>query len=91
VLASSAKRLKTMKDHIAPNIESHVDNVLFFLPEEFVQYITENGTTKAQTEKTVRGYKVKVKYSAVDQEEQSARKQAIAKVIAGSVKRMSAN
>ncbi|MCI0561496.1 MAG: type IV secretory system conjugative DNA transfer family protein, partial [Nitrososphaera sp.] len=88
VLASSAKRLKAMKGHISPNIEPHIENVLFFLPEEFIGYITEQGSTKAQTEKTVRGYKVKVKYSAVDQEEQSARKQAIAKVIAGSVKRL---
>ncbi|MCI0558462.1 MAG: type IV secretion system DNA-binding domain-containing protein [Nitrososphaera sp.] len=90
VLASRAKRLKIMRDHLSPNIESHIENVLFFLPDAFVQYITEKGATKAQTEKTVRGYKVKVRYSAVDQEEQSARKQAVAKVIAGSVRRITA-
>ena len=76
-----------MRDYILPNIEPHFDD-LFFRPEEFVQHLTEQGATKAQTEKTVRGYKVKVRYSAVDQEEQSAGKQAIAKVIAGSVKRI---
>jgi len=90
VLASNAKRLKAMRDHISPNIESHIENVLFFLPEEFVGYIAEKGAAKAQTEKTVRGYKVKVRYSAVAQEEQSSRKRAIAKVIAGSVRRISA-
>ena len=77
-----------MRDYISPNIESHIENVLFFLPEDFVAYLTEQGVAKAATEKTVRGYKVKVRYSAVDQEEQSARKQAIAKVIAGSVRRI---
>ncbi|MGH8656919.1 MAG: hypothetical protein ACREBU_20050 [Nitrososphaera sp.] len=43
---------------------------------------------KGSAEKTIRGYKVKVRHSPIDQADQAVRKQAIAKVIAQSVKRM---
>lgn len=89
LVASSPKRLKTLKDKISAEIESaQLDKIRFFLPEELVAYLNEQGAMKGSAEKTIRGYKVKVTHSPIDQAEQTSRKQAIAKVIAESVKRM---
>ena len=76
-------------EQIEPKLEpKDANKVLFFLPEEFIGYLEQQEATAAGTEKIVKGYKVKVKYKAVDDEEQKARRQAIAKVIVQSMKRL---
>jgi hypothetical protein len=54
-----------------------------------VAYLNEQGATKGSTEKMMRGYEVEVRHSPIDQAEQAARKQAIAKVAVESMKRIS--
>jgi hypothetical protein len=67
--------------------EHERDKVLFFLPEEFISYLDTLEVPTAGVQ-TVRGYTLKVKYHAMGKSEQKARRDAIAKVIVGSMKRM---
>lgn len=62
--------------------------IRFFQPEEFVAYLEDTEVEAAGTEEMVKGYKVRVRYSAVDASERQARQQAIAKVIMQAFKRM---
>ncbi len=59
-----------------------------FIPDEFVAFIDQHGSDKAPSEKVVKGYKVKVNYKAIDESEQKARREAIAKIIVQSMKRV---
>lgn len=89
LLSSDSKHLRALKEQIEPKLEpKDAHKVLFFLPEEFIAYLEQQEATAAGTEKIVKGYKVKVKYKTVDDDEQKARRQAIAKVIVQSMKRM---
>ena len=62
--------------------------VLFFLPEEFVQFLEHTDEQQMSAEKTVRGYRVKVKYKASRDSQQAAQRQAIAQVILQALKRL---
>ncbi len=72
LLASSSKRLKTLKlkTDLPPRLNLPIR---FFLPEELVAYLNEQGAMEGSAEKTIRGYKVKVSHSPIDQTEQAAR------------------
>jgi hypothetical protein len=88
LLSSEKKRLNGLRKAVSKTFPEHErEKVLFFLPEEFISYLDtlEMPTTGVQT---VRGYTVKVKYHAMAEGEQKARRDAIAKVIVGSMRRM---
>lgn len=70
---------------ITPEALAHVR---FFQPEEFVAYLEDTEVEAAGTEERVKGYKVRVRYNAVEAAERQARQQAIAKVIVQAFKRM---
>ena len=92
VLAPDRKKLdKLSKAALAVLADDDMSKVSFLLPEEFVEYLdstTDGISTSAQS---VRGYKVKVNYGAVDEEERKRRREAIAKVILHSLKRLGAD
>jgi hypothetical protein len=58
------------------------------LPDEFVSYLESEEAGAAALEETVRGYKVKVQYKAVEEPEKKARKQAISQVIFGALRHL---
>ncbi|MGI0026007.1 MAG: hypothetical protein ACREA4_12805, partial [Nitrososphaera sp.] len=89
LLCPEKKRLDKLRAFIVSElIEEKQAKVKFFLPDDFLSYLEEREGQQRKEEKTVRGYKVKVKYQALDEEQQQARKQAIADVIVKSMKRM---
>jgi hypothetical protein len=89
LLSADAKHMRELKDYIEPQLESQDrEKVLFFLPEEFIGYLDQQEAEAVGSEKTIKGYKVRVKYTALEDEERKSRRQAIAKVILQSMKRM---
>jgi len=89
ILSAEKRALKKIEAASREHISAEaLERLLFLQPEEFVAYLEETQGQAAGQEQTVRGYKVKVRYSAVDAEERRARQQAIAKVIVQAFKRM---
>lgn len=64
------------------------DRVRCLTPEEAFAFLETLDAQSAATEQTVRGYKVKVRYQPLSEEEKKARKEAISKVILDAMKRM---
>jgi hypothetical protein len=66
----------------------NLSRVLFLTPEQFVTFLDEREAASLSGEETVRGYKVKVSYKAVEETEKNSRKQAISEVLLRAMKRM---
>ena len=64
------------------------EQIRFLTVEEFLSFMEEIEAQTASHESTVRGYKVKVKYRAVDDEEKTTKKRALTQVILDSLKKM---
>lgn len=62
--------------------------VAFLTLEDFVALLEEREAKSASTEKTVKGYKVKVKFKPIAEEEKTTRREAISQVVMKAVKRM---
>jgi hypothetical protein len=90
-LSSEKRTIQKVKVLASKHLTTdQLEQVLFFLPEEFVEYLarSEKELPNTHTEETVKGYKVKVKYTPVDEQEGKAQRQAIASVIMKAMKRM---
>ena len=57
-------------------------------PEDLVRFLDERQAARAEQRKTVRGYRVKVNYKATDPAAQQQKQDAIARLIAGSMRKM---
>jgi hypothetical protein len=64
------------------------ERVSFMTPEAFVAFLEEREAKAASTEKTVKGYKVKVKFKPMAEEEKKTRREAISQVVMKAVKRL---
>lgn len=64
-----------------------LSSVRFFTPEDLIAYLDEVAATEAGQETTVRGYKVKVNYKPVSDDEAAARRRAISQVISKNIRR----
>ncbi|MCB2189774.1 MAG: type IV secretion system DNA-binding domain-containing protein [Deltaproteobacteria bacterium] len=64
------------------------ERVHYLLPEEFITFLDSKDADRLENEKTVRGYRVKVKYRSGDPQEQKQKQEAIAKLIIDSMKKM---
>jgi len=62
--------------------------VLFLQPEEFIVFLDHMDAEQLNGEKTVRGYKVKVKHKASRTSEQKSQRHAVAQVILQALKRL---
>ena len=89
VLTSDVSHLRKIREAIKPELDSEQrDSVRFFLPEQFTAFLEEDAASSAGSETVVKGYKVKVNYKAVETSAQKEKREAIAKVIVQSMKRM---
>jgi hypothetical protein len=88
-IASEKKVLMKAKKVIGGALsEESSKRVQFFAPEDFLLFLEELDAQAASKEETVRGYKVKVKYRPINEEEKKARKQAISQTIIQALKRL---
>jgi hypothetical protein len=89
LLASDAKVLNRLKETVSEELDAVCrERVLVLLPDELAGYLEEQGAEAAAREETVRGYKVKIQYRPVGEEEKKTRKQAISQIILGALKRL---
>jgi hypothetical protein len=89
VVSAEKKTLRKAKKHIAPKLEeAQRSRVRFLTPEQLFTFLEEREAELGTTEDTVRGYKVKTRYRALDKKEHEERRKAISKVILESVRRL---
>jgi hypothetical protein len=92
LVATDRKTVTSAKALVSDAIsEKDAARVRCLTAEELFLFLDELEAQAAGTEKTVRGYRVKVKYKPVAEAEKQARKQAIAQTIAQALKRMKPN
>ncbi|MCU7933924.1 MAG: type IV secretion system DNA-binding domain-containing protein [Candidatus Thiodiazotropha sp. (ex Dulcina madagascariensis)] len=89
ILCADKKHLNSLKKTIVPTLDpTESAKIIFVLPDECIEYLDSTAAGSIANEQTVRGYRVKVKYAASDSTTTQDRRHAIAKVIAGAVKRL---
>jgi hypothetical protein len=60
----------------------------FFTPENLLSFVQELEVEQLNTEKTVRGYRVRTTYRAVGNDEAKDRREAVSRVVAKAVTRL---
>jgi len=89
LVAAQERHLKSLQKFITPHLEETASNKVRFLSiEDFIGYLDELSASIAPTESTVRGYKVRVTRKTISEDEAVARRQAIAQVIARSLRQI---
>lgn len=89
MVTSEAKGLGKIKDAAFAQLGSErLSAVHFFLPEDLFLFLDQNAAEGRSKEETIKGYKVKVKYKPLTQEEQKVRKEAVAKTVLQAMKRL---
>lgn len=89
LLATDKRALSKVERLAQAQLSAEIsDKVLFFQPEELLAYLDALTAASGEQAETVKGYKVKVKYKAVEGADQHARKQAISQVIMQALHRM---
>lgn len=88
LVGSNERHIKALAKFVEENLdESERGKVRYVLPERLTEYLDSLGEVPKPTEQTVRGYKVRTVQQVVDPNEAGARRQAIAEVIARSLKK----
>ena len=83
------KQLRKHRDRIETELSGDdIQKVRFFLPDQFIGFLDQKEASSAGSVKTIKGYKVKVNFAPVDEAERVSRRQAIAKVILQSMRRV---
>jgi hypothetical protein len=90
VMISQEKKVLTKLRRLAEDAleKKSFTKVVFLTPEGFVSFLEESDAKAATTERTVKGYKVKVKYKAMGEDEKKSRRDAISQVVLKAVKRL---
>ncbi len=89
VLAADKKALRTLERLVADALSPEsTAKVRCLSPEAFVSYLDERDAVPTSRAETVRGYTVKVNYKPTNAADAKARKEAIARVLAGGLKRL---
>ena len=90
VVVSSEKKTLIKTRQLAANTfsEDELKRIHFCTPEEAFAVLEEVEAETASTSGTVRGYKVKVKYKSVTEQDKTAKREAVSQVIANAMKRL---
>lgn len=87
LVGSNERHIKALAKFVEGNLdESERGKVRYVVPERLSEYLDSMGEMPEPTEQTVRGYKVRTVQQPVDPTEAATRRQAIAEVIARSLK-----
>jgi len=85
ILSSDKKHLQNLEKNLSEEFSNH-DNLSFLTTDQLISHLDDIRTKSASTEKTVKGYKVKVNYASTSKDEALAKKDALARVLIGSKK-----
>jgi len=90
ILCSPEKKtLENVRSLISQGLsKSDQAKVLYLQPEELLHYLDELEAAEQSKEERVKGYRVKVQYTATKEEEKKAKREAVAQVILQAMKRM---
>ena len=89
MLSADTRHLGKIKQKAAEELSSEENNqIRFFAPDEFYDWLRVLDVDKSGTEEKVKGFKVKVDLKPLEQSEQSTRKKAISDVVFGAMKRL---
>ena len=89
LLSHERKKLNLIRRLVQESIaENDQEKIKYLLPEEFITFLDGKDAERLKQEKTVRGYRVKVKYKTTGPKEQKQKQEAIAKLIIDSMKKM---
>ncbi len=80
VLASDQKHLNELRNNLDSEFLGN-NNILYFNPDDLISHLDQIRASASNKEKTVRGYKVKVRYSATGKNEAEEKKEAIVKLL----------
>jgi len=85
VLSSDKKHLQALEENLSSKFSDQA-NLLFFTADKLIIHLDKIRAKAASKEKTVKGYKVKVKYASTSKDEAQAKKDAIAKILVGTIR-----
>lgn len=89
LLSHERKKLSLIRRLVQESIgETDQEKIQYLLPEDFITFLDRKDAERLSKDNTVQGYRVKVKYKASDPKEQKQKKEAIAKLIIDSMKKM---
>ena len=87
-VSSDNKTLRKAKELVSAKLsEQEIRRVQFLTPEDLFSFVETLEAEAAGAETKVRGYKVKVKYRPVGEDEKKSKRQAISQVIVQALKR----
>jgi len=88
MVSHDARKLTAIEQKIEKQLSADdLAKVHYLQPEEMIAFLDKQAADNASTEKIVRGYKVKVNYTAVDEQTQKKKREAIARLMVESMKR----
>jgi hypothetical protein len=88
LVSAEDRHLKSLAKFVAGQLDdTDRRRVHYLTPDGVISYLDELDVGAERTEETVRGYKVKVSRAAIDPDEMKSRREAIAKVLAKSMKK----
>lgn len=86
------RNLEKIKALVAEKIESSKqEKILFLKPDDLFFYLEKEAASRAGKEERVRGYRVKVNYQPVVENEKNTRREAVGQVMLQALKRMKEN
>jgi len=89
VLSPDKKNLKKIEAIAVKKLSaSDLEKVSFMLPEDFIDFFEKEEADALSKEETIHGYKVKVKYTALSEDQKKAKHEALSKVILQAMKRL---
>jgi hypothetical protein len=89
LLSADKKALARIQEYIAPRLEPDLlQTVRFLLPEELLSHLEEKQATAPSNQQIIRGYRVKVNYQPLEEQERKTKKQAVSNLILQAMRRM---
>jgi hypothetical protein len=89
VCAPDQKKLNKIKDYAMEKLSSNYpDKLLYFEPEALFVFLDEQVVQQTIKEERVKGYRVKVQYQPMNEEDRNKKRESVAQVIFRSMKRL---
>jgi hypothetical protein len=88
-ISNDKKGIELMQKQVNETLDANTRKKVFVMePEQLFFYLDTETAKEATTEKRVKGYRVKVEYSASPQEETKQRRESVAKAVLNSLKKV---
>ena len=87
-ISNDKRGIELMQQQVNETLDANTRKKVFVMePEQLFFYLDTETAKEATTEKRVKGYRVKVEYSASPQEETKQRRESVAKAVLASMKK----